>query len=148
MMIDEIDKKILNVLMGNARLSLREIAKQIGYSVVTIMKRMKQLEKEKIIKEYIAHIDYEKLGYDVNIIIKIRVSKGKLFEVEKKIAIDQHVSAVYDIIGDFDSIVIAKFKTRKALDIFLKKIQTYEFVERTETILILNTIKERYNILI
>ena len=148
MMIDEIDKNILNVLMGNARLSLREIAKQIGYSVVTIMKRMKQLEKEKIIKEYIAHIDYEKLGYDVNIIIKIRVSKGKLFEVEKKIAIDQHVSAVYDIIGDFDSIVIAKFKTRKALDIFLKKIQTYEFVERTETILILNTIKERYNILI
>ena len=148
MMIDEIDKKILNVLMGNARLSLREIAKQIGYSVVTLMKRMKQLEKEKIIKEYIAHIDYEKLGYDVNIIIKIRVSKGKLFEVEKKIAIDQHVSAVYDIIGDFDSIVIAKFKTRKALDIFLKKIQTYEFVERTETILILNTIKERYNILI
>ena len=108
MMIDEIDKKILNVLMGNARLSLREIAKQIGYSVVTIMKRMKQLEKEKIIKEYIAHIDYEKLGYDVNIIIKIRVSKGKLFEVEKKIAIDQHVSAVYDIIGDFDSIVIAR----------------------------------------
>ncbi|MBI5393046.1 Lrp/AsnC family transcriptional regulator [Candidatus Woesearchaeota archaeon] len=148
MMIDEIDKKILNVVIGNARLSLREIAKQIGYSVVTVMNRMKRLEKEKIIKEYIAHIDYEKLGYDVNIIIKIRVSKGKLFEVEKKIAIDQHVSAVYDITGDFDSIVIAKFKTRKALDIFLKKIQTYEFVERTETILILNTIKEKYNLLL
>ena len=63
-------------------------------------------------------------------------------DVEKKIAVDSHVFAVYDITGDFDAVVLAKFKSRKSMDAFLKKIQTYDFVERTETNLILNTIKE------
>jgi len=143
MKIDEIDKKILNVLLGNSRLSYREIAKKVGVSVVTIMKRVKELEKEKIVKGYTAELDYEKLGFDVSAVIKMRISKGMLFEVEKKIAVDPHVFAVYDVTGDFDSIIIAKFKSRKAMDSFLKKIQTYEFVERTETVLVLNTIKEK-----
>ncbi|RMF04981.1 Lrp/AsnC family transcriptional regulator, partial [Candidatus Woesearchaeota archaeon] len=59
-----------------------------------------------------------------------------------KIAADPHVTAVYDNTGDFDATVIAKFKNRRGLDSFLKKIQTYDFVERTETRMILNTIKE------
>ena len=143
MKIDEIDKKILNVLLENSKLSYRNIAKKVGVSVVTILKRVKILEKENIIKTFTADLDYEKLGYDVSVMIKMRISKGKLFEVEKKIAVDSHVFAVYDVTGDFDSMVIAKFKSRKTLDKFLKKIQSYEFVGRTETILILNTIKEK-----
>jgi DNA-binding Lrp family transcriptional regulator len=143
MKIDEIDRKILNVLLENSRLSYREIAKKAGVSVVTIMKRVKELEKQKVIKSYTAELDYELLGFDVSAVIKMRISKGMLFEVEKKIAVDPHVFAVYDVTGDFDSIIIAKFKSRRAMDSFLKKIQTYEFVERTETVLVLNTIKEK-----
>ncbi len=79
----------------------------------------------------------------VSIIIKLRISKGKLFEVEKKIAVNPHVFAVYDVTGHFDAVIIAKFKNRKSMDSFLKKIQTYEFIERTETNLILNEIKEQ-----
>ena len=144
MKIDETDRKILNVMLDNSRLSYRKIAKKVGVSVVTILKRVKQLEKEKIINNYTADLDYEKLGYDVSVIIKMRISKGKLFKVEKKIATDPHVFAVYDVTGDFDSMIIAKFKSRKSMDVVVKKIQTYEFVERTETILILNTIKEKH----
>lgn len=147
MKIDDIDKKILNIVLKNSKLSYRAIAKKVGVSVVTILKRVKALESEKVIKTYTADLDYEKLGYDISVIIKMRISKGKLFEVEKKIAVDPHVFAVYDVTGNFDSMVISKFKSRKALDSFLKKIQKYEFVERTETVLILNTLKES-NILI
>tara|TARA_Y100000310_G_scaffold286814_1_gene311300 strand:+ start:1054 stop:1500 length:447 start_codon:yes stop_codon:yes gene_type:complete len=143
MAIDKTDTKILNVILENSRLSYREIAKKVGVSVVTILKRVKRLNKEKIIKSYTAELDYEKLGYDVHVMIKLRIAKGMLFEVEKKIAKNSHVFAVYDITGAFDSIVIAKFKTRRSLDSFLKKIQTYDFVERTETSMILNTIKEK-----
>jgi DNA-binding Lrp family transcriptional regulator len=112
-------------------------------SVVTVLKRVKVLEKEKIIKNYTIDPDYEQLGYDVSVIIKMRISKGKLFEIEKKIAIHPNVFAVYDVTGEFDSIILAKFKSRRSLDTFLKKIQTYEFVQRTETLLILNTIVEK-----
>ena len=142
MEIDEKDRCIVNVLLSNSRLSYRQIAKKVGLSVVTVLNRIKKLEKEEIIKRYSTIIDYEKLGYDVSVIIQIRISKGKLFDVEQKIATHPNVSIVYDHTGDFDATIIAKFKSRKFMDVFLKKIQTYDFVERTETKLILNTLKE------
>ena len=143
MKIDEINKKILNVLLSNSKLSYRDIAKKVGVSVVTILKRVKELEKEGVIKNYTVNLDYDKLDYDISVIIKMRIAKGKLFEVEKKIATNANVFAVYDVTGDFDCIIIAKFKNRRAMDAFLKKTQTYEFMERTETSIVLNTIKEK-----
>ena len=141
-MLDATDKKILNVLSKESRLSFREIAQRVGVSVATALHRVRALEKEGIIKRYGALIDYEKIGYDVGVIIHVRVSKGRLMDVEKKIATDPHVVALYDTTGSFDAIVIAFFKNRRSLDGFLKKIQAYDFVERTETALILNAIKE------
>ena len=128
--------------MNNSRLSLREIAKKADVSVATVMHHMNRLKSEGVIKKYTTKLDYEKIGYDVEVIIEIRISKGKLFEVEKKIANHPNVYAVYDLTGAFDAVVLARFPTRRLMDNFVKKLQTYEFVERTETKLILNTIKE------
>ena len=104
MEIDKTDVEILRVLEKNARLSLRKIAKRVGVSVATVMHRINRLEKEGVIRKYIA--------------------------------------LLYDITGHFDVVVVARFKTRKSLDTFVKKIQTYDFVEKTETAIVLNTIKE------
>lgn len=142
MPIEETDKKILNILIDDSRLSLRQIAKKANVSVATVMHHINKLEEERIIRKYTAKIDYEKIGYDVEIMTEIRISKGKLFEVEKKIATNPNVFAIYDVTGAFDAVVLARFPSRRQMDNFLKKIQTYEFVERTETKLILNTIKE------
>lgn len=142
MEIDETDKAIIQVLQQNARLSYRQVAQRIHVSVATVMKRIQRLEQEKIIKRYCALIDYDKLDYDIHVIIELRVSKGKLFQVEKQIATNPNVYAVYDHTGQFDATILARFKTRRSMDSFLKKIQTYDFVERTETLLVLNTIKE------
>ena len=142
MQLTERDKKILNIMVDNSRLSLRQIAKKADVSVATVMNHIKKMESEGIIKKYTTKLDYEKAGYDVEVMIEIRISKGKLFEVEKKIAANPNVFAVYDLTGAFDAVILARFPTRRLMDNFLKKIQTYEFVERTETKLILNTIKE------
>ncbi|MDP3765110.1 MAG: Lrp/AsnC family transcriptional regulator [Nanoarchaeota archaeon] len=142
MELEETDKKILNIIVENSRLSLRQIAKKTGVSVATVMHHIKKLENEKIIKKYTAKFDYEKIGYDVEVMIELRISKGRLFDVEKKIATHPNVFAIYDVTGASDAVILARFRTRRQMDNFLKKIQTYEFVERTETKLILNTIKE------
>jgi DNA-binding Lrp family transcriptional regulator len=143
MPLDQKDKNILNVLSNKSRLSYREIAKQVGISVATALHRVKRLEQEGIIRGYTIGLDYDKLGYDVGVIIHVRVSKGMLMEVERKIASDPHVVALYDTTGTYDAVVIAHFKSRRSLDSFLKKIQGFDFVERTETVLILNEIKSR-----
>ncbi|MFH0978209.1 MAG: Lrp/AsnC family transcriptional regulator [Candidatus Woesearchaeota archaeon] len=140
--IDERDKKILRTLLENAKLSYRQISKKLLVSVATVMHRIDKLEEQGIIQKYTAKLDYQKLGFDLVVCVDIRVAKGKLFEVERLIAKHPSVQAVYDLTGSFDCLVIAKFKNRRELDNFVKKIQTYDFVERTETRLVLNIIKE------
>lgn len=140
--VDEMDKKIINILVDDSRLSYRQIAKRAKISVVTVMNRVKKLEAEKIIKKYTALVDYEKLNYGFFVMTSIRISKGKELEVEQALTKYENVFAIYDVTGDFDIEVIAKFKNRVALDTFVKKIQTFEYVERLHTRLILNTIKE------
>lgn len=140
--IDEIDEKIIDELIENAKIPLRELSQKVGISFVTVMNRIKKLEKEGVIKGYSAKIDYEKLGYNVHTLVEIRISKGKLFELEKKIAKHPNVYSVYDTTGEFDATVVGSFKSTRAMDEFIKKIQTFDFVERTNTKLILNIIKE------
>ena len=140
--IDDTDKKILNVLIDNARLSYRKIAKKTGVSVATVMNRINRLEKEGIITKYTVGIKYSKIGYDMQVIIDVRISEGRLKDAEKKIAAHPNVFAVYDNTGHFDATVIAKFKNRSSLDRFLKKIQSYDFIERIETKLLLSTVRE------
>ena len=142
MQLEETDKKILNVLIEDSRLSLRQIAKRVNVSVATVMHHIKKLEQEKILTGYTTKLDYERIGYDIEVIIEVRILKGKLIEVEKKIATHPNVFAVYDVTGAFDSVILARFRTRRQMDNFLKKLQTYEFVERTETKLLLKTVKE------
>ncbi len=142
MKLDEKNIAIINVLLDNARHSYRQVAQKVGASAATVMHRVQDMEKEKIIRKYSAVPDYEKLGYDITVLIEVQVGKGKLAQVENKIAQHPHVVAVYDVTGAFDIIILAKFKNRRAMDAFLKKIQTYDFVLRTNTRLVLQTIKE------
>ncbi len=141
--MEDVDRKIINALIENSKLSYRQIAKKIGVSAATAMHHVKKLEKEKIIKGYTLSLDYDELGFDIQVIIDLRISKGKLYQVENKIAIHPNVYAVYDNTGPFDATIIAKFRSRKPMDKFLKEIQSYDFVDRTETKLILSTIKEK-----
>ena len=74
--------------------------------------------------------------------IEITIDKGKMIEVEGNIAKDPHIFAVYDITGEYDALLIARFKNRSELNAIIKKIHTYQYVQRTNTHLVLNIIKE------
>jgi Lrp/AsnC family transcriptional regulator, leucine-responsive regulatory protein len=63
--LDETDKKILNNLVQNARISLVELAKKTKSTVDIIRNRMKKLEEKKIIMQYRIAVDHTKLGYDM-----------------------------------------------------------------------------------
>jgi len=144
--IDVKTLKILKLLMKNSKLSYRQIAKKLGISPTAVISRIRSLENAGIIKKYTIELDYSKLGFDFPVIIEVRVSKGMLAEVEKRIAEHPNVLGVYDITGDFDVAILALFKTRKDLDRFVKNLQRLEYVERTYTKLILNIIKNERNI--
>ncbi len=145
--MDDVDRKILKELIKNSRQSFREIARKLDVAVGTVLSRVKNLEKEGIIKGYSILIDHEKLGYGLTAIIEVTVAKGKLLEVDEEIAKKPNVCAVYDTTGLTDAMIIAKFKTREELSKFTKSLLSNPYVERTNTHLVLTTIKEDFRIL-
>jgi DNA-binding Lrp family transcriptional regulator len=105
------------------------------------------MEENGIIKGYTALLDHEKLGYELTIISEITVSKGRLLEMEYEIAKLPNVCCVYDVTGLTDAIIIAKFKSRDELSKFTKRILALPYVERTNTHVVLTTIKEDFRLI-
>lgn len=143
--IDKIDEKILKNLMVDARVSARQLALKLGMSTVTILSRIKKLEKEKIIKGYTALIDHEKLGYDLTAIIEVVANKN-IVDIEEKLSKIDNVCAVYDITGNTDTVIIAKFKERSKLSEFVKSLSAMTNVDNTITHVVLNTTKEDFRL--
>lgn len=146
MHLDEIDMKILEALTLDARLSSREVAKHCGVSIGTVLSRIRKLEQQGIVKGYSASLDHEKLGYELTVVSEITVSKGRLLEMENEIARLPNVCCVYDITGSIDAIIVAKFKSREDLSKFTKRLLALPYVERTNTHVVLMTIKEDFRL--
>ena len=142
--MDETDVEILKKLLSDARMSYRKVAEEIGVSAPTVLARVEKLESEGIIRSYSTLIDHEKLGYDLTAIIEITATKGKIVDLERQIAKFPNVCAVYDITGLTDMVVVAKFKNRKELSNFVKKDLSLPYVDRTNTHLVLITVKEDF----
>ena len=141
--MDDIDKKIIKVLEDDARTSLRKISELVDVSLGTVSNRVKRMEKNGIIRGYSVILDPDKIGWELNVVIGLRIQKGRLIEIQERIAKDSRVHGVYDVTGDFDSMVIARAKNRKDLDDLSKNVLSIDGVERSITHLVLNTVKER-----
>jgi len=142
MKIDDKDLQILKHLLVDARQSARQLSQRLDVSTVTMISRIKKLEEKKIIKGYSALLDHDLLGYDITAVIEIKTGKGKMLEIENIIAKEINVISVYDITGDADTLVIAKFKDRTSLSSFVKRLSAIPNIENTVTHIVLNTIKE------
>jgi DNA-binding Lrp family transcriptional regulator len=147
-MIEELELKIVRSLNKNSRKSFREIAKEIGTSAPVVINKIKRLEEQGAIKGYIPMLDPEYFGFNLIAIVGIRISGGKLIETQEKIAEDSHVFAIYDVTGEWDSIVIAHFKSRDDLNSFIKNVLAQKYVDRTVTHIVLNVVKDERRIVI
>lgn len=140
--LDETDREILGSLNENARKSFRDIAKELGISLTTVSNRIKILEKKGVIRGYIPVLDPSKLGYDISAIIGVKVIHGKIVETERDLAKDPAVYAVFDSTGDWDAVIMARFKSRAELNDFVKRALDHPNVDKTYTQVVLNVTKD------
>jgi DNA-binding Lrp family transcriptional regulator len=145
-MAEDLERKIVRVMNTNARKSFREIAKEVGTSVTAVIHSVKKLESSGVIRGYFPVVDPAYFGFEVTVVIALRISQGKLLETQRKIAEDAHVAAVFDVTGEWDSLIVAHFQGRDDLNRFLKRINALPFVDRTVTHLVLNTVKDERRI--
>tara|TARA_B100000965_G_C19439903_1_gene690364 strand:+ start:138 stop:584 length:447 start_codon:yes stop_codon:yes gene_type:complete len=142
------DSELLKHLSKNGKASQRELAEATGFALGTVSNRLKRLEKENVIRGYTADIDPEKVGFTLNAMVHLRITKGKIMDVQSSIAKHDRVYAVYDITGEWDSLVLARFKDREEMDEFIKTILSQKNIERTSTSLVLNNVKEELRVVI
>jgi DNA-binding Lrp family transcriptional regulator len=141
-MIDDLDRKIVRALNANARKSFREVAKELRASVPAVINTVKKLEAAGAIRGYAPVVDPEYFGLGLTAIVAARISKGKLLETQRRISRDRHVSAVYDVTGEWDSFIVGHFASREDLNGFVKKLLAIPTVDRTVTHIVLNVVKD------
>jgi DNA-binding Lrp family transcriptional regulator len=146
--IDDLDIDILRSLNENARKSFRDIAKELHVSLTTVSNRVRALEKSGVIQGYIPVLDATKLGYDIMVVIGIKVIHGKIVQTERDLAKENGVFAVFDSTGEWDAIVMARFHNRGELNTFVKKVLDHENVDRTYTQVVLNITRDEKRVLL
>ncbi|MGB1588801.1 MAG: Lrp/AsnC family transcriptional regulator [Candidatus Poseidoniaceae archaeon] len=142
MALDDTDKAILEALCSDARLSQRQLANIVGVAQGTITNRIKKLESDGVITGYTLNLNPPSLGWEMTVMAGLCIEKGRIMEVQEKISADNRVFAVYDVTGDWDSMVLARVKNREDLDNLTKTVFTLDGITRSYTHVVLNTVKE------
>jgi DNA-binding Lrp family transcriptional regulator len=144
---DSVDNQIIRALEENSRLSLRKLAQRVGLTPNILHNHIESLEQEGIILGYVPILDSAKMGFALTAIIMIQIEGGHIREVEDEIAKENNVLSVYDITGEYDAVVFAKFQDNPTLNAFLKKLLAERFIKRTTTLVALNAVKENTKVI-
>ncbi|HHP7241219.1 MAG TPA: Lrp/AsnC ligand binding domain-containing protein [Cyclobacteriaceae bacterium] len=144
--IDNVDLKILNILMEDAKIPYTEVAKKVYVSGGTVHVRMKKLEEMGVVMGTTLKMDYTKLGYDVTCFLGIYLEKSSMYDdVVKKLRSIPEVVKVHYTTGDYNIFLKIHCKdTRHLRDVLHDKIQYVEGIERTETFISLEESLNRH----
>jgi len=141
-MYRDLDARIIRVLQEDGRASLREIAQQLGVSTTTVSKRLQRLLDSGIIKGFKPVLDYEKLGYPITAITQIKAKGNRIPEILEALRADPNLTHVYEITGEFDLLVIGKFKDQDSMNREIKRLLGHPAIEHTNTSIVLSVVKE------
>lgn len=99
-MLDDIDRRIVEILVVDARISLKELAQRVGLSSPSASERLKRLEERGVIRGFTIEVDPTALGYTLQAIVRIRPLPGKLHVVQDLIQQIPQFSECDKVTGD------------------------------------------------
>ncbi|MEF8776401.1 MAG: HTH-type transcriptional regulator Lrp [Haloarculaceae archaeon] len=143
MTYENLDRKLVNALLGDGRASLRSLAEDLDVSVTTISNHLSDLEEEGIIEGYTPKVDYGALGYDVTAIVQLKIEGESLVDVTEELADHEQMTSVYEVTGDYDIIGVGKFTDTDDMNQEIKDLLTDPAIKESNTSVVLNTAKEQ-----
>lgn len=136
-MVDAVDKRLLDLLKDNSRLSFADLGRKINLSPSAVRERVQRLEDSGIIKKYNVQIDYKKFGYDLEAFILLKVFQGQLKHVIKKITDFPEIQEAHRITGNQNLHLKVVVKNQLCLQKLLDQLMIFG---DTNTFLILSEI--------
>ena len=97
--LDELDRKIVRLLIANARISYFELGEQVGISRVAAKMRVQALEKKGVIEEYTTVINPQKISGAVSCYFEIEVSPETFSQVTRRLDADERITQIYRVTG-------------------------------------------------
>ena len=143
-MVDEIDRKILDLLQCNAKLSNAEIAEKVGLTVSSVHERVKKLERKGIIKGYVAVVDPDKLGKQLLAFIRLSVSSHETASgpIGALCREEPDILECHNVAGEDCYILKVRAEGPKQLERLLAAIRRSTDTSRSVTNIVLSTSKE------
>ncbi len=139
----DLDRRIVEYLQKDGRVSLRQLARQLRVSTSTVGHRLRELELQGVIRGYKALVDYAKLGYPLTTVTLIKARGNQIPHIVAELQKgDEHLTHVYEITGEFDLLVIGKFRDQESMNKEIKKLLGHPAIERTNTSIVLAVAKE------
>lgn len=97
--LDELDQKIVRLLIQNARMSYSEIGQQTGISRVAVKMRVQALEQKGVIEEYTTIINPQKISGAVSCYFEIETRPDALMEVAEILRQNDTITQIYRVTG-------------------------------------------------
>ena len=143
--LDDLDRRIMKLLRHDGRLSYAHIARAVGLSEPTVRKRIDRLVDAGAIINA-ARINPAPIGFPIDAMIGIKVVRGRVKEVGRKLAQMENVAYVAYVAGSFDVIIEAFLPHTEGLFKFLNEdLDKIDGIASTETWNVLRTEKFFYN---
>ena len=138
MTYENLDAKLVNALLNDGRASLRSLAEQLDVSVTTISNHLSDLEEAGVVNGYTPILDYDALGYDVTAVLQLKVEGNALPEVTERLMEHKQMTSVYEVTGDYDIVVIGKFKDTDGMNDQIKALLVDPDIKESNTSVVLN----------
>jgi Lrp/AsnC family leucine-responsive transcriptional regulator len=138
--LSDIDRRLCHLLEQNARLSLTELAEQVGLSVTAISEHIRKLERAGVITGYHAHLSPQALGLDVTAFVFVWVEGSANYPLFiKQCQKEPAILECHAITGDASHLLKVRVPTTAALEQLLSTIQRWRGVHHTQTSIVLST---------
>ena len=145
--MDNIDIKIIKLLQKNARISASEISGEINLSVPAVSERLKKLESSGIIQQYTAIINPGHMGKDLTAIMFVSLERPRFTDnFVEFIQVQEEILECHYLAGDFDYALKIITESTYTLEALLNKIKSVQGVQKTRTIVVLSTVKNKHSI--
>ena len=142
----DLDVRLLDALQEDARQSARQLAERLAVSPSTIAKRLGDLQERGVLVGFRPQIDYRKLGYGLVAITKIKARGDALPAIVSALSQDRRLTHVYEITGDFDVLVIGRFRDESEMNTEIKRMLSLPGIEGTSTSIVLSAAKDGVDI--
>jgi Lrp/AsnC family leucine-responsive transcriptional regulator len=143
-MIDDIDRKILNILQEDARTSNAEVARRVGMAPSAVFERIKKLEERGVIAGYSARIDPHAVGLGLLAFVFVRSTEGvDASNTERRLVEIPEVLEVHHVAGEDCFLVKIRAPDTESLGGLLReRFGAIKTIQSTRTTIVLQTIKE------